>query len=68
VHQLDARELTVVAAGMITVDSAVYNSLMKYFLQFHFAVLPEGLVYPDAVDEYPAHYFSHIFQMLLCEL
>jgi hypothetical protein len=67
-HQLSTNDILVLVSGMITDESAVYACLLKYFLHIQFSALPDGCVYPAEIKEYPAHYFSHIFQMLLCEL
>jgi hypothetical protein len=52
--------------GMIDAQSALYAELYKYFLHISFAGLPQGLHYPDAVHQLPAHFFSHLFASLLC--
>lgn len=52
--------------GMIDVASNLYGELHKYFLNIELGVLPEQFIYPEALTEYPAHYFSHLFQTAAC--
>ena len=62
----DVNNITVVLNGMIGQDSRLYNEICKYFLDIRFGSLPEGIAYPEAVNEYPAHYFSHLFAIAQC--
>jgi Protein of unknown function (DUF3822) len=52
--------------GMITKNSNLYNGISKYFLNLQFESLPAGITYPEAMGEYPAHYFSHLFAIAPC--
>ncbi|MEP6677550.1 MAG: DUF3822 family protein [Ferruginibacter sp.] len=52
--------------GMIDKDSALFTALYKYFLHIGFAGLPEAFTYPEAIHNYPAHYFSHLFATASC--
>lgn len=52
--------------GMIDVASNLYGELHKYFLNIELGLLPEQFIYPEALTEYPAHYFSHLFQTAIC--
>lgn len=52
--------------GMIDVDSNLYNEVYKYFSNPTFALLPENFIYSDEIKKYPAHYFSHLFQLAAC--
>ena len=57
---------TVHLNGMITKNSTLYNEISKYFLNIQFEPLPAGITYPEAMSEYPAHYFSHLFAISPC--
>lgn len=59
-------DVLVQLTGMIDVNSALYSGLYKYFLQLEFGILPNQYHYPDAVKEYPEHYFSHLFAIAAC--
>ncbi len=52
--------------GMISEQSNLYNEISKYFLNLQFESLPAGITYPEAMSEYPAHYFSHLFAIAPC--
>ena len=52
--------------GMIDADSNLYNEIYKYFLGPVFTVLPENFIYNEEIKKYPAHYFSHLFQLAAC--
>lgn len=53
-------------SGMIDANSGLYNELYKYFLQLQFEGLPEQYQYPEELNQYPAHYFSHLFAVAAC--
>ena len=59
-------DTTVHLNGMISEDSNLYNEISKYFLNIQFESLPAGITYPEAMNEYPAHYFSHLFAIAPC--
>jgi hypothetical protein len=52
--------------GMIDKSSGLYTELYKYFLQVEFASLPQAFTYPQGIEEFPEHYFSHLFDAALC--
>ena len=52
--------------GMISEASNLYNGISKYFLNLQFEALPAGIDYPETINEYPAHYFSHLFAAAQC--
>ena len=52
--------------GMIDADSNLYNEVYKYFRRPVFAALPEDFTYNEEIKKYPAHYFSHLFQLAAC--
>ena len=52
--------------GMIDNTSKIYEELHKYFLQIQFSTLPAAFVYPENINKFPSHYFSHLFSMALC--
>lgn len=53
-------------SGLIEANSALYNELYKYFLQVQFDALPDLYQYPEEINQYPAHYFSHLFSLAAC--
>ena len=52
--------------GMVDRDSALYTTLYKYFMNIGFALLPDVFHYPEALSDFPAHYFSHLFATASC--
>lgn len=64
--EADVNETMLHLNGMIDRLSNLYAELYKYFLNIAFASLPDQLVYPDDINNYPAHYFSHLFTAATC--
>lgn len=52
--------------GMIDQKSSLYEELHNYFLQIKFGSLPDNFTYPEGINQFPSHYFSHLFQMIAC--
>ena len=63
---VDLPGVTVHLSGMIDGASALYTELNKYFLQVFFEGLREEYEYPENFQQYPAHYFSHLFALVSC--
>jgi Protein of unknown function (DUF3822) len=55
--------ISVRLSGMIDESSALFTELNKYFLLLEFDTLPEKFQYPEAINQYPSHYFSHLFSI-----
>jgi len=53
-------------SGMITENSALYKELFKYFNQIAFDGLSDQFQYPKEINNYPSHYFSHLFSVAAC--
>jgi hypothetical protein len=64
--ELELHDTTVTVSGMIDENSILYKELYKYFVHIQFAPLPDKFSYPEAIDQYPAHYFSHLFLLASC--
>ncbi|HMO60439.1 MAG TPA: DUF3822 family protein [Ferruginibacter sp.] len=60
----EAVELTL--CGMIDAVSPLYKEISKYFLRLEFGQLPGNYTYPESMQQYPAHFFSHHFAMASC--
>ncbi|MEP6616879.1 MAG: DUF3822 family protein [Ginsengibacter sp.] len=52
--------------GMIEKDSALFREIHKYFRNVEFSTLPQNCDYADGIKEFPAHYFSHLFELAPC--
>jgi hypothetical protein len=63
---VDEQGINVRLCGMIDASSALYKELHKYFLLMTFESLPAQYQYPEAIHQYPAHYFSHLFSIATC--
>lgn len=64
--ETDINETILHLNGMIDKSSNLYTELYKYFLHIEFAVLPDAFTYPEAINDFPSHYFSHLFAAALC--
>jgi hypothetical protein len=64
----DAAEAVVTVSGMIDEKSNLYKELYKYVGTIRFYELPVKHNYAEALKEYPAHYFSHLFALASCVL
>ncbi len=65
---INAMETTLQVSGMIDVKSNLYTELFKYFLIINFSILPVQYSYTAEVNDYPEHYFSHLFRVASCVL
>ena len=59
-------DIAVRLSGMIDENSPLYTELYKYFLQLEFDQLPAQYQYPPEINQYPQHYFSHLFAIASC--
>ena len=66
-EQHNAQNVELFLSGLIEKDSALYKNVYKYFETIHFETLPGNYIYSEAIQEQPAHYFSHLFATDLCE-
>ncbi len=66
--ETDALQTNLIVSGMIDADSNLYNELHKYFLNIEFATLPDKFSYVTEINNYPQHYFSHLFATASCVL
>jgi hypothetical protein len=64
--ETDINETILHLNGMIDKSSSLYIELYKYFLNVEFATLPSQYSYPEEINNYPAHYFSHLFAAASC--
>ncbi len=65
-YDLPVDEVTLELSGMVNAGSVLYGELYKYFPQIKLQTLPEEFSYPEDINQVPSHYFSHLFQMILC--
>lgn len=65
-YEMPVGEVVLELSGMINEESALYAELYKYFLQIQLQKLPRDFSYPEDMSQIPAHYFSHLLQMILC--
>lgn len=64
--QLEPDVLELRIHGLIDVKSNLLNELSKYFQRIRPMGLPDHLRYPESVQAFPAHYFSHYFYLNIC--
>lgn len=64
--ELDVKETRVHLSGMIDAASPLYAEIFKYFLELYFEPIPEQFTYPEDINNYPVHYFSHLFAVTAC--
>lgn len=65
-HQLEIKNITLEINGLIEEDSSLYKEIYKYFTDIEFSKLPPGSNYSEEIQQYPAHYFSHILSLDSC--
>jgi hypothetical protein len=63
---LDQDKLNLEASGMLERQSALYEELLKYFLQVSFEGIGDNILVTDELKEYPLHYFSSLLKMAVC--
>ncbi|MBI3883668.1 MAG: DUF3822 family protein [Sphingobacteriales bacterium] len=63
---VDTNNVIVHLNGMIDKNSALYKEIYDYFLTIEFATMPDTFSYTEAITEYPAHFFSHLFAIASC--
>lgn len=64
--QFLVEEINVELSGMIEKDSGLFKEIHKYFLMTGFSNLPGDLAYPESIKEFPPHFFSYLFSIVLC--
>jgi hypothetical protein len=52
--------------GLVDVDSAVYEELLKYFQLIERIAYPSNLQLPSGFEELPKHFFSPLLNLALC--
>lgn len=65
-EQNNVADIPVEVSGFIEKESSLYAELYKYFKEIIFAPLPAFCEYGDSLIQYPAHYFSHLFELDPC--
>jgi hypothetical protein len=65
-QQNKVENIPVEVSGFIEKDSSLYTELYKYFQDITFAPLPSFCEYGESLSQYPAHYFSHLFELDPC--
>jgi hypothetical protein len=63
---LPANELALELSGLVDKHSALFNELMKYFMNISFEEIDESIKITDELKEYPLHYFSSLLKMAVC--
>jgi hypothetical protein len=62
----DVNETLVQLNGMVDVSSNLFDQLYKYFPHLRFGSLTDAFTYEEEIKQFPAHYFSHLFQLATC--
>ena len=65
-NQFHTKQINIELSGMIEKNSDLFNRIHKYFLLTGFSHLPETLSYAAGIEDYPHHFFSHLFSIALC--
>jgi hypothetical protein len=68
-HQFnfDQEETPLEIGGLVDVDSAVFEELLKYFQFVERSNYPPGLQLAAGFDQLPEHFFSPLLKLALCE-
>lgn len=65
--QFEVENIDLQITGLLEKNSALYKEIYKYFQTIDLNPLPENKNYTEEITQHPAHYFSHIFALDLCE-
>ncbi|MCO5237375.1 MAG: DUF3822 family protein [Chitinophagaceae bacterium] len=65
--QSNCEQIVLRISGLMDDHSAVYAALQKYFLHVELDPRPAELNYKEDFNEYPAHFFTSLFNIALCE-
>jgi Protein of unknown function (DUF3822) len=65
-NQFDIENVAVEVSGLIDKDSGLYKEIYKYFESIMLATLPLNSNYSEEINQFPSHYFSHIFAVDSC--
>jgi uncharacterized protein DUF3822 len=60
------KEVSIVLSGLIEEQSSLYKELYNYFIHIAFQQIPANIVLPQNFGEYPAYYFSSLFNLATC--
>ncbi len=64
---MSTEEVVLQISGLIDKQSAVYNELAKFFLNFLFDEIGDSInVSEETKDQYPVHYYSSFLKMAVC--
>ena len=64
--EINVNNCELLLSGMVTENSALYKELYKYFIQIRLEALSNQFQYPQEINNYPSHYFSHLFSVAAC--
>lgn len=65
-HQVAPNSIPLLLSGFIDQQSNLYDELYKYFMHIRFDDDYEDTVITENIQQYPAHFFSHYFQLIPC--
>ena len=65
-HQVAPSTILLQLAGFIDQDSALYQELYKYFVHISFDNQYGDVSITTELEQHPAHYFNHYFQLITC--
>lgn len=65
-HHIAADSILVKLAGFIDHQSNLYDELYRYFKHIGFDDQNLEVSVATAIEQYPAHFFSHYFQLIAC--
>lgn len=63
---IEVQQVHLVLAGLIEKDSILYKEIYKFFLEIYFLKPSIKYTCHEAFNNYPQHYFNHLFQMAEC--
>lgn len=63
---LSQKEVKLVLSGFIEKDSSLYRELYNYFVNISFQPAPDIVRFPGSFGQYPAYFFSSIFNLATC--
>lgn len=65
-RQFNAGGTPVEVSGLVEKKSPLFKEIYKYFEQVSLSVSPEDIKLSDEIQQYPFHYFKHLFALASC--
>ncbi len=65
--QFNTADIALEVGGLIEENSALYKSIYNYFSNVSLAEISTDYTYEEGINQYPLHFFKHLYEFDLCE-